>query len=539
VIEVELPDGTIAEFPDGTDDTTIARALAPYRKRKPEQPYSSVEGESAVDLALAGAGKSLNDTGMGVAQRVNDFLRYQTMGMVPGLEQGRQQIQQTIDQQRETDAPLMGTGAGLAGNIGGQVVQAMAMPGGAATLPGKFGMAAVQGGTFAATQPVNSDESLAGNTAMGAGLGALGQGVASGLGRVAKGASDLIDPAKLALIEKARLLGIPVNAAQVSDSRFMKTLASVVNKLPLSGGDKAAKAQGTAFTRAAAKTIGEDAEALTPEVMAAAKARIGGQFDQLATQSGVKVDDALTAQLTQIVDEAKRYSPDGAAAGVANIVEDLLSKADSGVIPGQAYQAFKTKLGQLARTPNNSLGGSFSAVQGALEDALGRSIPADAKGAWRSAREQWRNLKVLEKLAAKNSGSVPPAQLLSKLNAGKSTTAYGGGGELGDLARIGQGVLKDPIPNSGTPERQTVLGALGVGGGALAGFDPMTLAGGLAAGAGLGRAVNSQAFSRYLTGGMGKFGRTFLGAGRVAPYALPAAQRAAADRKKRKGLLAD
>ena len=47
-------------------------------------------------------------------------------------------------------------------------------------------------------------------------------------GRLAKGASDLIDPAKLALIKRARELGIPVNAAQVTDSKYIKTLASLI-----------------------------------------------------------------------------------------------------------------------------------------------------------------------------------------------------------------------------------------------------------------------------------------------------------------------
>lgn len=42
--------------------------------------------------------------------------------------------------------------------------------------------------------------------------------------------------------------------------------------------------------------------------------------------------------------------------------------------------------------------------------------------------------------------------------------AAGRGGDLGQLANIGQTFLKDGIPNSGTPERLAAYGLLGAGG---------------------------------------------------------------------------
>lgn len=53
-IEVELPDGSIVEFPDGTKPKTMEMALAKYRQK----PKALVmpDGSSAVD-----AGKRLRD----------------------------------------------------------------------------------------------------------------------------------------------------------------------------------------------------------------------------------------------------------------------------------------------------------------------------------------------------------------------------------------------------------------------------------------------------------------------------------------------
>jgi hypothetical protein len=84
--------------------------------------------------------------------------------------------------------------------------------------------------------------------------------------------------------------------------------------------------------------------------------------------------------------------------------------------------------------------------------------------------------------------------------------AYNGGGDMGDLARIGQRFLKEP-PNSGTAPRNMIYHALGtVGGlGAVAAFPEHLAAAGavggiVAAGRGLKSALDSQAYYNSLMG---------------------------------------
>lgn len=61
-------------------------------------------------------------------------------------------------------------------------------------------------------------------------------------------------------------------------------------------------------------------------------------------------------------------------------------------------------------------------------------------------------------------GNISPAALLGRVTATgakKEAVAAGRGGDLAELAAIGQQFLKDGIPNSGTPERLAAYGLLG------------------------------------------------------------------------------
>jgi hypothetical protein len=91
--------------------------------------------------------------------------------------------------------------------------------------------------------------------------------------------------------------------------------------------------------------------------------------------------------------------------------------------------------------------------------------------------------------------------------------AYNGGGDMGDLARIGQRFLKEP-GNSGTAPREMIMHALGTAGGLGAvalspemGLTHLAAAGGLggmvAAGRGLKAAMDSPAYYNALMGRKG------------------------------------
>lgn len=508
---------------DAAGDDELADALADrlskIRKSRAElgEMGDPAKGQSTFSNIAAGVGKSVMDTGRGIGQM---------LGLVD---------QQTVDEAARLDRPLMDTGAGVGGNIGGQVLQ-MAVPGGALakagmvpkalqTGRGALGAAALSGGAFAATQPVLSGETRLANTAKGAAYGAAGQGAAQLVGKAARGAADTLEPEVKRLAAKAESFGIPITLAQLSDSRFVQTLKSVVDKLPFSGAAKMNDRQIAAFNKAVAGTFGEKADKITPDVAAAAKRRIGGMFDSLSARNTLKADSQLVNDLVSVVDDANRFGTADNARMVQNLVDDLLSKTKDGKIPGRTYREFDSKIGKLMKG-----GGDKAAylgdLRGVIRDAMDRSIsPADSK-AWQTARAQYRNLKTVEDLIEKaDAGDLSPALLLNAVRKSNPNFAYGSGGDLADLARIGQQFLKDRVPNSGTAER-LIAGSAILGGGSALGIDPLALGGAALVGRGLGGALNSGRLGTYMQQGSPLIQNYGVPLARPLPFLFPAAANA-------------
>lgn len=245
-IEVELPDGNIVEFPDGTDNATMERALAQYSARPSRPDFSNVQtrvttGRGAairqrpkiprtqeeLDVATgtnldptagmtrrqqvrAGFGKAFADTGQGLKQGLNaaqqvkaglegslllraglidrpQFQEYINRVGVPLYERG-QAMQREVQNQRQTDAPLMGTGGGLVGNVAGYATQVigpgLALRGtaaGTALLPRTIGGNALQGAGLGYAQPVASEDERALNVGVGGVAGGIGAAIPAGI----------------------------------------------------------------------------------------------------------------------------------------------------------------------------------------------------------------------------------------------------------------------------------------------------------------------------------------------------------------------
>jgi hypothetical protein len=221
-IEVELPDGTIAEFPDGTDTATMERALAAYRRRpdfsnvqttvrsraKPktvaqltgvsDRALAPTTGMSPAARAFTAFDKSMSDAGRGVKQ-VATRAGMLGLGLQAGLmnrlgldgnevvrryglpmQDYSRALEAEEAERRQTDAPLMATPAGMAGNVIGQATQWLT-PGaalrgtsiGRMLLPTTVRGNAALGAGAGFIQPATSDADRALNTGLGAGAGGI------------------------------------------------------------------------------------------------------------------------------------------------------------------------------------------------------------------------------------------------------------------------------------------------------------------------------------------------------------------------------
>ncbi len=309
-----------------------------------------------------------------------------------------------------------------------------------------------------------------------------------------KGLAGNITPAALALAGKAKALGIPVNAAQLGDSKFLKTLASSLEQMPFTGAAADAAKQRGAFTNAVSKTFGADVEKITPEVYSAEKKRLGQQFDDLAARNELDVTPVMKTKLQGIADQAEATASDDTVRAVRNILGRATDQATAnGKIPGATYSSIDTELSNIIKAGGEK-GLYAQRMQSAIREAMDASIAPADQAAWSTARTQYKNLKAVRDIVAKNTtnGDIPPHQLMNALTnseAGKEAMAMGVRGTLGDLGQVGKQFVRDQVPNSGTAQRIMAMGLIG-GGGYAAGADPKTIAGMMLGGATAGRMIN-------------------------------------------------
>lgn len=478
---------------------------------KQEPAFDPTEGMSTFEKVAAGFGKSIYDTGRGIGQ---------LFGAVS---------QEDVDRARELDAPLMNTKAGLGGNIAGQAAQiAVPIPAGAAIKATSWAGrgaplvgAAARGGAFGASQGVGTGESRLGNAAETAAWGAGGQAVASGAGALARGMKGSITAPVRESLDVLGRAGVPVHASQVVPSKFVKNAASALSYAPLSGAGKAAAKQQEGFNRAVGRTFGADAPALSDDVMKSAKDAISQEYERVFSTKAVKLDDQAISQMAQLESSLVKRLPRDQAAVVKANIDDLMANSDNGVIPGRVYQALRGELGG-----EGAAGKALKELRGILDNAAFRSVGAKDAAALKAANAKWANMRTAEKSLQQSqggaAGNIRPASLYPLVRKGSTQ-------EMRQLAKAGQNVLKDPIPDSGTAGRMAVYAGLGgLGGGmSMSGNDNIsTLGKALLLGTTAGRVANSPMLAGYLANGGGRGLKGLARAARPAPYLLPASANA-------------
>jgi len=356
MIEVELPDGSIAEFPEGTPREEMRAAIQrrfPAQSRAPmprgnnvaltaaarrdadivgdvdlqdpsalvqaiikarqegdalserrfsirlqnleRELYDPTRGMSTAERAAAGVGRSIVETGRGIGQLIGTY------------------SPEEYQQARELDRSLTQTTAGFLGNIGGSVAQivgpgvglraAASVPQAArvapalntasrAFLPTTFAGNVAQGVTYGAIQPVGPNESRLFNAGVGAGAGGAGFLASRAVGA----AADILSPQSAQqTAERQAAQVIRENVPNADALRFEQSRIPGVQRT-------AAQATGNRDVAAlerwarSLRTAGfEGVDQLNNDARVAALQRIGKDEDALA--AAIRQRDAQTGPL--------------------------------------------------------------------------------------------------------------------------------------------------------------------------------------------------------------------------------------------------
>lgn len=367
------------------------------------------------------------------------------------------------------------------------------------TLPGKLSTGAIEG-AIGGRLPVAEAGSLgAGSLAKAAPKGALTtgslvRGAASGVGATAANeafpnnplamvAGGLVAPAaegvgnfvKGAPIDPnvaqlAKTLqddyGIKIPSYQLSNNPLVARGGALMDRLGLTkNNDTLGK-----FNGALAEAIGAPAgeSGLTPDVMKTARTTTSAGYNTVLDKIGEVKADALPDALQSVIDRAKKTITTNKTSSVENLeaaVEEIKSNIKDGKLSARAFKDLTNSHSTLdeliSDTDNPKLAAHARMLESALYDTLKKSAAPEDVATLNDLDMKWKNMRTVQGLAAKAdaTGQVSPARLITPVAKSFKDLAYGGGGDLGVLAKGGQ-TFKN-LSSSGTFENSLVGRALG------------------------------------------------------------------------------
>jgi hypothetical protein len=487
--------------------------------------YSPFSRDNALTISAGKMGDSmwegLKQSGMGVGAIFSELLPARLKRAAQEeltkrlLDQQKRQAENAKEYKNLEEAHPIATALG-------ESVPLVAMPT-LRAVPGAGAMPAMANAGISSAIPAALEYGDVGERGAKAGVmgasGVVGSGAMSAAGKVFGGVANVLTPEarRLAALAEERF-GIPLDAAQKTGNRTLQSLNAAFENMPATAGKEIAKknTQRNALTREVMKTMGEQAEEATADTLTRGAKRIGGDFERIFSKVHVNLDDdAVQAGLAKVVQEAADTLPQEQAAIVVKRVGQLLDKIDdNGAVAGKAYQAWRSQVQKQAQgTQDRWLGEQLRSLYRAVDDVAYRSaadVGEDA--ALKTAREQYRNMKIIEPLVAKSEdGVISPSLLRGEVMKRVPDYAKGGGGDISQLAKVAREFIADQVPNSGTAQRMMAQGL--VSGGTLGGVgwaasgDPMTgakmAAGALLLPKAVQAALNSGAIQSRMVKGLG------------------------------------
>lgn len=296
------------------------------------------------------------------------------------------------------------------------------------------------------------------------GAGVAGEAVSDAAGKAKLAVTPKVAPDRANLAVRAQELGIQLRPDMLSDHTLGRMIGEALEKVPLSGSKAEQRQQ--AFNQAVMKTIGAESKEgkLTPDVFEKAFNGAGKTIGDISERTPVPLDPAFAADLSKHLSNMSKETTDVKNI-VSSYVKDLHDAAENGVINGTQFRKINSQIGEQVRgTTDGDLRRALGNLQDDMQEALSRQLSGADKAALQDARKKYAiGIKLIPLVAKSETGDIRPASLMQAVTAdksGKRAMALGRGGDLGELAKIGQVFLKEP-KSSGTAERNLAYGLIG------------------------------------------------------------------------------
>ncbi|PLW69454.1 hypothetical protein [Pseudohalioglobus lutimaris] len=435
-------DGKVVEFPDGTPQEEIEKALVSFRRPDDGtawmEDYSAANEVGAKEAALIGAGRTVDKFATGVTDLfAGDAEQAQTANEQAQADQAYAQLQDKH--------PVATT----VGEIAGYAPSGM-IPGGAAV------QVAVGGLTGAAMY--NNPEDRTKQGVIDAAISA----VPYGAGRLLKKSMGA-NTGRLA--SRADDLGWQLTPAEKLNASALRRLEASMESFPPTAGPirKMKQPRQAAMNRVALEAIGESGDDFADDALLAARARLGEVFDTTIRGNTFEIDNAFLKSLAETEGAAKSgLLGGGNTSKIVDNILDVAAKGD-GKVAGDTLQQWRTTLQTAAHkayrsdTATKEYADALDAMVNSIDDLVERTLPGDDLKAWKLARKQWTAVKKLEKSKAiHESGDVSGRKLANSLMSQDTQGYYRGANksDLYDAARLSKAY--PPMPDSGTASRASI-----------------------------------------------------------------------------------
>lgn len=494
MIEAELPDGTILEFPEGTAPDVVQKvvksrlgAALPEAATTKQQVQASVPGRilqgmrDPIDAAAKLLPKGLQAvTSLGgmAPNPVSQFF---------GSEASRvQDINKANEAEYQQARQATGSDGMDIARFGGNVVSpanlALALRAAPAV---SMGAKVVQGAKLGAAGGALSDVDVnasdywtqkAKDVALG---GAIGGAVPAVVGGVARVIKPQTNPQVQALMKE----GVTPTPGQILGGKF-QTAEEKLQSVPILGEaisgakQKATEEFNKAALNRALKPIRETVSKVGREGVEEVEGKIGAVYDKLLPKMTFKADAQFTQEMANLRQMAQGLG-EKEAAKFESILKDTLGRVNpqTGMMTGETLKTVESKLSNEARKFSSSsdayqkeLGDALKEASRILKESLPRTNPQYAQELAK-ANEAWANYARIRGAASSTAtgareGIFTPAQLAMAVRSADKSVGKGASAKgqalMQDLAEQGTQVLGSKVPDSGTAGRLAYM----LGGGA-------------------------------------------------------------------------
>ena len=271
-------------------------------------------------------------------------------------------------------------------------------------------------------------------------------------------------PERQRLVETLDTEGVPLTAGERTGSKPLMKTEQMLGQTPGSAGGIASdvEQQQRAVNSAVASRAGLNSDTLTHDVLNTHLDNLGNEIGQLAANNNMQIPAPFVQQLGQ-VRQGLRYLKTEAAQEIGARIDQLRDMitvdpaTGNPILAGPHYQNLMSDLREAITGSQGAARGSMIQLRDMLRQQMEASMnPGDA-ARWRELNRYYANGKVIQDAmgaagAGAAEGNISLLQLRGAINRSLGSDAYARGyGDLNDLARAGQSVLRRP-PDSGSPQ---------------------------------------------------------------------------------------